>query len=284
MECDFFFGAVEADTVEEPPSPDVGRTFRKVTRGVKVRRCGGGCSGMCNGHWNKAGNKFAALSEEGDEKESNEDDVEGDGKDGNVMKKRVGRQTNDMFAELSKDRNSVLAILEEGEEDKVDSETNNVWKEAVHKKKRKRVMKKEWKRVDLCTVEESQGKASMIKVDFQVAAVRKPLMSVKRICEKGNRVCFGPNGEDNYVENIKTNKRVGLRPNGKGSYLLDAKFKGGENISVGVDSGAEENVCPTRWGEKFGMTEPKAWLNFSGANGANIPHYGKRAIIMESTF
>ena len=123
-----------------------------------------------------------------------------------------------------------------------------------------------------------------IKVDFQVAAVKKPLISVKRICEKGNRVCFGPEDGDNYVLNAKTNKKVILRPNGKGSYLLDAKFKDGENSSVVVDSGAEENVCPMWWGRQFGKTEPKAWLNSSGANGAKITHYGKRAIIMESTF
>ena len=127
-------------------------------------------------------------------------------------------------------------------------------------------------------------KTSTIKVDFQVAAVKKPLISVKRICEKGNRVCFGPEDKDNFVMNPKTNRKVLLRPNGKGSYLLDAKFQGGENISVVVDSGAEENVCPYWWGKQFGISEPKAWLNFSGANGAKIPHYGKRAIIMESTF
>ena len=75
-----------------------------------------------------------------------------------------------------------------------------------------------------------------------------------------------------------------LRPNGEGSYLLDAKFKGGEDISVVVDSGAEENVCPIWWEKQFGMSEPKAWLNFSGANGAKITHYGKRAVVMESTF
>ena len=86
--------------------------------------------------------------------------------------------------------------------------------------------------VDICNVEEGteKGKLSTIKVDFQVAAVKKPLISVKRICEKGNRVCFGPEDKDNFVENTKTNKKVPLRPNGKGSYLLDAKFKGGENI------------------------------------------------------
>ena len=140
--------------------------------------------------------------------------------------------------------------------------------------------------VDLCNVEGEVAKENSrtIKVDFQVAAVKKPLISVKRICEKGNRVCFGPEDKDNFVMNTKTNKKVLLRPNGKGSYLLDAKFKGGEDISVVVDSGAEENVCPIWWGKQFGMSEPKAWLNFSGANGAKIPHYGKRAIVMESTF
>ena len=121
------------------------------------------------------------------------------------------------------------------------------WNEV--KEKTKRVKKRQWKRVDdvdICNVEEGEekGKTSTIKVDFQVAAVKKPLISVKRICEKGNRVCFGPEEKANYVVNTKTNKKVLLRPNGKGSYLLDAKFKGGENISGVVDSGAEENVCP----------------------------------------
>ena len=148
----------------------------------------------------------------------------------------------------------------------------------------KRVKRREWKKLDICNVEGEKGEASTIKVDFQVAEVKKPLMSVKRICENGNRVCFGPSEEDNYVVNVTTNKKVALRPNGKGSYLLDAKFKGGEDISVVVDSGAEENVCPVWWGQQFGLSEPKAWLNFSGANGARIPHYGRRAVVMESTF
>ena len=80
--------------------------------------------------------------------------------------------------------------------------------------------------VDLCNVEEegAKEKISTIKVDFQVAAVKKPLISVKRICEKGNRVCFGLEDKDNFVMDTKTNKKILLRPNGKGSYLLDAKF------------------------------------------------------------
>ena len=86
------------------------------------------------------------------------------------------------------------------------------WKEPKGKKM-KRVKIKEWKDVDLCIVEGKKEEPRTIKVDFQVAAVRKPLMSVKRICENGNRVCFGPSENDNYVENIKTNKKVALRPN-----------------------------------------------------------------------
>ena len=73
--------------------------------------------------------------------------------------------------------------------------------------------------VDLCNVEGEEAKENIsnIKVDFQVAAVKKPLISVKRICEKGNCVCFGPEDKDNYVMNIKTGKKILLRPNGKGS-------------------------------------------------------------------
>ena len=40
-----------------------------------------------------------------------------------------------------------------------------------------------------------------MKIGVHVAAVAKPLMSVKRVTEKGNRVCFGPEKEDNYIQN-----------------------------------------------------------------------------------
>ena len=190
-------------------------------------------------------------------------------------------KTGNKFAVLSEEEDEYDKV---NKDDNVDDIVTNGEGKGKGKEKMKRVKKVEWKKMDLCTVEGEKENSSTIKVDFQVAAVKNPLMSVQRICENGNRVCFGPNGEDNYVENVKTSKRVSLRPNGKGSYLLDAKFKGGEDISVVVDSGAEENVCPTWWGEQFGMTEPKAWLNFSGANGASITHYGKRAVVMESTF
>eukprot|EP00973_Karenia_brevis_P042707 5910028-Karenia_brevis.AAC.1 len=57
-------------------------------------------------------------------------------------------------------------------------------------------------------------------LDFQVAEVSKPLLAVKRIVERGNRVIFGPGDEDNFILNSKTGDTVMLIPNGRGSYVM----------------------------------------------------------------
>ena len=48
---------------------------------------------------------------------------------------------------------------------------------------------------------------------FQVAEVKKPLISVKRIIEIGKRVYFGPGAENNYIEKLETEDKVSLRKN-----------------------------------------------------------------------
>jgi hypothetical protein len=90
------------------------------------------------------------------------------------------------------------------------------------------------------TVGEEKERTNM-GLTFQVAAVKKPLISVKRITEKGNRVCFGPGEEDNFIENRASGDKIKLRQAGKGSYLLDVSFSGGKRTEITVDSGAEEN-------------------------------------------
>ena len=52
---------------------------------------------------------------------------------------------------------------------------------------------------------------------FQVAKVRGPLGSVRRICEAGNRVVFDEEGS--YIENKVSKKRVNIEKV-KGVYLL----------------------------------------------------------------
>ena len=93
---------------------------------------------------------------------------------------------------------------------------------------------------------------------FQVADVKKPLISVKRIVEKGNKVFFGPKDGDNYIWNEDSGDRVELRPNGKGSYLMDVSFVGGGKTEITVDSGAEENVCPWNWGGEIWIEDGRS--------------------------
>ena len=119
---------------------------------------------------------------------------------------------------------------------------------------------------------------------FQVAEVKKPLISVKRITEKGNKVCFGPEEGDNFIENTKTGDKVPLRQNGRGSYILDVAFAGGRKTEITVDSGAEESVCPWEWGEEFGVNQEGQNMVFRGANGAWINHYGERKVFVQSPF
>jgi hypothetical protein len=56
---------------------------------------------------------------------------------------------------------------------------------------------------ELCMVSagEKGEEGELIKMSFQVAQVKKPLVAVKRIVEKGNYVCFGPEEGDNYIKN-----------------------------------------------------------------------------------
>ena len=123
-----------------------------------------------------------------------------------------------------------------------------------------------------------------MKLRFQVADVKKPLMSVKRIVEQGNHVGFGPGQDDNYIWNKESGNKMPLRTNGKGSYLMEVKFVGGGQTEIIVDSGAEENVCPWEWGKQFKMVDAENWMHFRDASGRTIPHHGRRDVLVESPF
>ena len=47
-----------------------------------------------------------------------------------------------------------------------------------------------------------------MRLNFQVTDVKKPLMSVKRIVEKGNHVSFGPGEKDNFIVNRATGDKL----------------------------------------------------------------------------
>eukprot|EP00973_Karenia_brevis_P010780 1458890-Karenia_brevis.AAC.1 len=66
-----------------------------------------------------------------------------------------------------------------------------------------------------------------MSLNFQVAAVSKPLLAVKRIVEKGSHVSFCPGEKDNFIFNKESGGRLMLSPNGRGSYLMKLEFVGG---------------------------------------------------------
>ena len=133
-------------------------------------------------------------------------------------------------------------------------------------------------------VDVTGGNQKTMSLAFQVAEVKKPLISVKRIAEKGNTVSFGPQEGDNFILCQATGDKMMLKSNGKGSYLMDVCFVGGGRTEITVDSGAEENVCPWEWGSQFETRDADRWMNFRNASGGRINHYGKRDVLVVSPF
>ena len=56
---------------------------------------------------------------------------------------------------------------------------------------------------------------------FPTCDVKKPLMAVKKICEKGNKVQFGPRATDNYILNTTTKEKIWLKLE-RGQYVMEA--------------------------------------------------------------
>ena len=128
--------------------------------------------------------------------------------------------------------------------------------------------------------------AKEIRIKFHVTDVHKPLLAVNQITSLGNKVTFGDDeGEHcDYIKNKHTGEVIPLRRS-RGIYLLDGHFSdNGEKVSITVDSGAEDSVCPYWFGEHFGIREDVELMEFQSASGDIIGHYGDRVITMGSPF
>ena len=76
------------------------------------------------------------------------------------------------------------------------------------------------------TTDEGEGRS----VTFQVAEVNRPLTSVAKICDQGNRVVFGAQG--GYILNVKTGKMTQFQRE-SGVYTLNLWLKAGGTSSFG---------------------------------------------------
>ena len=63
----------------------------------------------------------------------------------------------------------------------------------------------------------------IVGLKFQVTDVKKPLLAVRRLVEKGNVVSFGPEPEQNYIRNIATGKQIAMERKG-GAFIINAHF------------------------------------------------------------
>ena len=65
--------------------------------------------------------------------------------------------------------------------------------------------------------------SGVMSLGFQVSDVQKPLVAVRRITERGNRVQFGPKSEDNFIENVATGSKITMVRKG-GSHVTPAEM------------------------------------------------------------
>ena len=111
-----------------------------------------------------------------------------------------------------------------------------------------------------------------MEMGFEVCDVRRALAAVSRITSKGNRVAFGPEEDDNYIQNVKSGQKIKMRKKG-GAYVVDVVLVGsGKKTEITIDSAAEEAVCPEEWASEFETTRLKKGEEMSlvSANGGKI--------------
>jgi hypothetical protein len=76
---------------------------------------------------------------------------------------------------------------------------------------------------------EFENKGKPMQMNFHATSVKKPLAAVCRITDCGNKVCFGPRPEDNYILNIETQEQIFMTRE-RGTYVLEINLK--DNNSV----------------------------------------------------
>ena len=62
-----------------------------------------------------------------------------------------------------------------------------------------------------------------VGIKFQVTDVRKPLLAVRRLVEKGNKVVLAGEDGESYIENVASKVRIHVKKKG-GSFVIEAHF------------------------------------------------------------
>jgi hypothetical protein len=68
-----------------------------------------------------------------------------------------------------------------------------------------------------------EGGKDVVGITFQVTDVKKPLLAVRRLVEKGNKVVLSANEGESYIQNLATKVKIPVKKKG-GSFVIEAKF------------------------------------------------------------
>ena len=68
-----------------------------------------------------------------------------------------------------------------------------------------------------------QADGRLLGMNFEVTDVKKPLVAVTRICERGNLVQFGPEAQHNFIQHIGTGDKLFMERRGN-SYVLPGEL------------------------------------------------------------
>ncbi len=68
-----------------------------------------------------------------------------------------------------------------------------------------------------------QLSGDILGLKFQVTDVRKPLLAVRRLVERGNVSQFGPEPEQNYILHVESGRKIMMEKKG-GSFIINANF------------------------------------------------------------
>ena len=68
-----------------------------------------------------------------------------------------------------------------------------------------------------------QADGRLLGMNFEVTDVKKPLLAVTRICERGNLVQFGPEAAHNFIQHIDTGEKLYMKRRGN-SYVLPGEL------------------------------------------------------------
>ena len=70
---------------------------------------------------------------------------------------------------------------------------------------------------------DAEGAGRPLEIGFQVTDVKKPLLSVRRLCEQGNVVQFGQDSRTSFVQNVATGEQIPLERKGN-SWVIRSRF------------------------------------------------------------